>query len=358
MKTIFGWIFAIIMATIIFCVWIMLIPMQTKVAEKIELTYIFVDENGNPHDIFEPVHGAATDWSFLFESEENDTGVVLNEDNTTVWTVPNIDYLTEIDEENTWEIENNETEIDLDILIKEVDSIKNDIETKEYDKCTTPWNTSLEHWESVIAYEQRDDVPNICNAQRRTCDDWILNGNFEQWACQEDIEYKYTRVKVISYNSNKPGELIQNPKYAKNDWAEFDTDGKIKQISEEPNTNWDNSVKDKNINEQNIKIWQNSYYNCTTPWWEIVQHGQFIKAYESELWFTDQQCQVEIRLCLDWKLNWRYSNKKCEYIWVTSQDYKWWNTDVTKPTQELLDEIENEDQDKKWFFGWIAGWFR
>jgi hypothetical protein len=62
----------------------MLIPMQTKVAEKIELTYIFVDENGNPHDIFEPVHGAATDWSFLFESEENDTGVVLNEDNTTV----------------------------------------------------------------------------------------------------------------------------------------------------------------------------------------------------------------------------------------------------------------------------------
>jgi uncharacterized protein YebE (UPF0316 family) len=62
------------MSIVVFCVGIILIPMQTKIAEKIELTYIFVDENGYEYDIFEPVHGAATDWSFLFGEETQTEG--------------------------------------------------------------------------------------------------------------------------------------------------------------------------------------------------------------------------------------------------------------------------------------------
>lgn len=367
MKTILWWIFATIMATIIFCVGIILIPMQTKVAEKIELTYIFVDENGNEYNIFEPVHGAATDWSFLFESEENNTGVTLNVNNNT-GTITNIDYLSNInDKDNTGEVkledkiiemEQTQTGINLDVLVKEVDDIKKDIASKEYNKCTTPWKTTLEHGESVIAYEQRKDVPTICNAQRRTCNDGVLNGTYIQWACKEDVEYKYTRVKVISYNTKVPGELVQNPGYAQNDWAEFDTDGKINPDTKDPQTDWDNSTKDKTTNEKDIKLWKKSYYNCTSPWWEVVQHGQFIKAYESELWFTDKKCQVELRLCLNWKLNGIYSSKKCEYTGVTTQDYKGWNVDVTKPSQELLNEIAKQDPNKKWFFGWITDLFR
>ena len=367
MKTILWWIFAIIMAAIVFCVGIILIPMQTKVAEKIELTYIFVDENGHEYDIFEPVHGAATDWSFLFEGEENNTGVTLNVNNTT-GAIPNIDYLSNIDDDNnTWEVkledkiiemEKNQTGVDLDVLIKQVDDIKKDIASKEYNTCTTPWNTSLEHGESVIAYKQRKDVPTVCNVQRRTCNDGILNGTYIQWACKEDVKYKYTKVKIISYNTKIPGAFIQNSWYAKNDESEFDTNGKINSDIKTPQTSRDNSKKDWIVNEKDLNLWKNYNYNCITPWWEVVQHGQFIKAYQSKLWFTDKQCQVELRLCLNWKLNGRYSSKKCEYTGVTSQDYRWWNVDVTKPSQELLNEIAKQDPNKKWFFGWITGWFR
>jgi|GEM_PF-3515255 len=51
MKKFFGWIFVIIMAAIVFCVAIILIPMQTKTLETVELTYIFVDQDGNEYNI-------------------------------------------------------------------------------------------------------------------------------------------------------------------------------------------------------------------------------------------------------------------------------------------------------------------
>lgn len=367
MKTLFWWTFAIIMATIIFCVGIILIPMQTKIAETIELTYIFVDENNIKYDIFEPVHGAATDWSFLFE-ENNNTGVVLNENITKSGNITNIDYLSNMNEVITTgelkledkikEMENNQTGVNLDVLIKEVDTIKKEIENKTYSGCLAPWKTIIEHGESVIAYEQRKDAPSICNAQRRICNDGILNGSYTQWACKEDVEYRYTRVKVTSENNKVPWELIQNPWYAKNDGAEFNTDGKINPNIQKPKSERDNSIKDGKIKDKNIKLWKNNYYNCVTPWGEIVQHGQFVKAYQSQLWFVDEKCQVELRLCLNWKLNGRYDNKKCEYTGVTTQDYRWWNVDVTQASEELLDDIAQENPDKKWFFGWVKGLFR
>jgi hypothetical protein len=60
-------------------------------------------------------------------------------------------------------------------VINELTDEKENPEIINFDSCTTPWNTTLEHGESVIAYEQRKDVPNICNAQRRTCNDGVLN---------------------------------------------------------------------------------------------------------------------------------------------------------------------------------------
>lgn len=380
MKTLFWWIFTIIMAMVIFCVGIILIPMQTKVAEKVELTYIFVDENGFEYDIFEPVHGAATDWSFLFEEETNtintwikqdvttpstwnQTDIILNPNQVNTWSIPNKDYLTEIIES-----ENNlQTWWNTGIIIPNPDSIKDAIDKLTYvkentdannfDSCTTPWNTTLEHGESVIAYEQRKDVPNICNAQRRTCNDGVLNWFYEQWACREDVEYKYTRVKVMSYNNKEPGELIQNPGYAKNDGAEFDTDGKINPDAEIPQSSWNNNVNNPQYNEYTTTLGQKWYYNCTTPWGEIVPHGQFVKAYQSQLWFIDQQCQVELRLCLNWKLNGQYGYKKCNYKDITYQDYKWWNNDITKPTPELM--VETLVDDKEWgFFNRLWNLFR
>lgn len=368
MKTLFWWVLALITASIIFCTGIIIIPMQTKIAEKIELTYIFVDENWHEYDIFEPIHWAATDWSFLFGEDSEDKWNTWNITNnetpkpieTHTWSIPDKDYLAEIIESesnvqtllNTWN-----TNIDnIKDIIDELIYVKENPEINNYESCTTPWNANINHGESIIAYEQRKDVPNICNAQKRTCNNGILNWSYQQWACKEDVEYKYTRVKVISYNNKQPWDLVQNPKYAKNDSAKFDTDGKINPEPKEPKSSWDNNVNDSKKNESTTNLSKKWYYNCSAPWWEIVQHGQFVKSYQSQLWFVDQQCQVQLRLCIDWKLNGNYGFKKCNHMDITYQDYKWWNDDITVPTDELITEtlIKNK---KWWFFNWFSNLF-
>lgn len=367
MRAILSRICATIVAVLLFCLWVILIPMQTKIAEKVELTYIFVDEYWNEYDIFEPIHGAATDWSFLFDDDAAET---IETDIENMPSTPaQTDYLTDVVDDKREEkqaleeqqleerLDAIDTGVDINTLIKDVDSIKQDNIEKKYENCITPWDTVLKHWESVIAYEQRKDVPTICNAQRRVCNDWVLNWTYSQWACREDVEYKFTKVKVVSYNNKTPWELIQNPWYAKNDSSEFDTRGKINPDTKIPKTDWDNSVKDWTKKDSNINLWKKTNYNCTSPWWDVVQHGQFIKAYRSPVWYTDQLCQVELRLCLDWVLNWAYTNKTCEYVWVSSQDYVEWNVDVTKPSQGLLNEVSQENPNKKWFRGWLKGWF-
>lgn len=367
MRAILSRICATIVAVLLFCLWVILIPMQTKIAEKVELTYIFVDEYWNEYDIFEPIHGAATDWSFLFDDDAAET---IETDIENMPSTPaQTDYLTDVVDDKREEkqaleeqqleerLDAIDTGVDINTLIKDVDSIKQDNIEKKYENCITPWDTVLKHWESVIAYEQRKDVPTICNAQRRVCNDWVLNWTYSQWACREDVEYKFTKVKVVSYNNKTPWELIQNPWYAKNDSSEFDTRGKINPDTKIPKTDWDNSVKDWTKKDSNINLWKKTNYNCTSPWWDVVQHGQFIKAYRSPVWYTDQLCQVELRLCLDWVLNWAYTNKTCEYVWVSSQDYVEWNVDVTKPSQGLLNEVSQENPNKKWFRGRLKGRF-
>lgn len=359
MKTFFGWIFALIMAAIIFCVAIILIPMQTKTVETIELTYIFVDDEGNEYDILnESTHWAADDRSFLFENESN------NEDNFTWSHLPNKDY-TLSEEESTeewlddeileWILEEEITEEIMDNWELWIDNLKSEDEII-YEDCITPWNNIIKHGESILAYEQRKDVPTICNVQRRICNDGELKWTFKQASCREDIEYEYTRVKVVSYNNKKPWELIQNPKYAKNDWAEFDTDGKINQKEESSISSRNNNDNNPIKNTDSTNLTHKNYVNCMSPWWEVVSHWQFIKAYVSPLGFVDDKCKVELRLCLDWSLKWHYSYKNCEHMDITSQDYRAWNDDVTKPSPELMIETLVEDNEGG-LFNWLGNLF-
>ncbi|MCK9467112.1 MAG: hypothetical protein M0P94_02180 [Candidatus Absconditabacterales bacterium] len=371
MKTIFGWILSTIVAILVFCLGIILIPMQTKTIEKLELSYIFVDEYGNEYDIFEPIHGAATDWSFLFDDEKQDEeNSIINKE-----IPPKTGYLTDITDNKIEEkdleeeflqekLDEMSTGINLDNLINEIDDIKDNAKDdikdnikNEYKNCVTPWNTILKHGESIIAYEQRKDVPTICNAQKRICNDGNLNGTYLQGACSEEVEYTYTKVKVISYNNKNPGVLVQNPGYAKNDGAEFDTHGKINSSTQNPQTTWNNSIKDGAIKDPDISLGNKGYYNCVSPWGDSIQHGQFVKAYKTPIGFTDDLCQVELRLCLDGNLNGAFVNKSCEYMGVSSQDYREGNVDVTKPSQELIEEISKENPNKKGFRGWLKGWF-
>ena len=112
MKRLFGWILSLITASIIFVIAIILLPTKNMSIEKVEMTYIFVDENGTEYNIFEQKHGAASDWAFLFDDEINNNNSWTNnsgENNT--WYLPNKDYVWSGDDmtNNTWkEIDINE----------------------------------------------------------------------------------------------------------------------------------------------------------------------------------------------------------------------------------------------------------
>jgi hypothetical protein len=56
MRRLFGWILSLIVASVIFVVAVIFFPIKTISAEKVELTYIFVDENGTEYNIFKDKH--------------------------------------------------------------------------------------------------------------------------------------------------------------------------------------------------------------------------------------------------------------------------------------------------------------
>ena len=68
---------------------------------------------------------------------------------------------------------------------------------RTYKSCITPWNYVVQHWEYVLAYQQRTDVPDICNVQKRVCKDGKLWWTYTQWYCNEDVEYKYTKENMM-----------------------------------------------------------------------------------------------------------------------------------------------------------------
>jgi hypothetical protein len=207
-----------------------------------------------------------------------------------------------------------------------------------YKSCVTPWNMVVQHWEYVLAYQQRTDVPDVCNVQKRVCRDGVLNGTYTQWYCNEKVDYKYTKVQVKEYNKKSESELIQPQKYAKYDGAEYDKYWKVNGSWNTPTTIWDNEIKSWAIKQdKTVHLNEKTHLNCTAPRWDIVIHGQFVKAYASPLWFTDDGCKVELRLCLDWELQWNYAYSKCKYTNISYSDY----IDGNKTIYDLYNEAYN-----------------
>lgn len=355
-KDILGRILAWATAAVIFCLVIMFVPIK-RVSDPIpnyELTYIFVDDDNNEYNIFEKTHWAATDWSFLFDEdyEANEEWTINNEE----WTVNDEKWQEDSNEEwitnnEGWQEDSYPTAQDEDTISTHNNVWLENIDyvwevKKTYSKCTTPWWVVVEHWDYILAYQQRDDVPDVCNVQKRRCNDWVLDWSFTQWYCREDVEYNYKREKVVAHNTASQKELIQNPKYAKNDGAEFDTHWKIQWEWNTPTTIWDNNDSDPLITwrinkDQN----QKNYVNCETPRWELVAHGQFIKAYASPLGFTDDACKTELRLCMDGELQWTYSYQNCKYTGIPYSDF----IDGDKTIFNLYSEAYNLTNGWVWY---------
>lgn len=230
-------------------------------------------------------------------------------------------------------------------------SEKSDNTIPNYADCMTPWWYKIHHWESVLAYKQMDNAPDICNIERRFCWKWKLSGTYTQQWCLVNKNYTYEQrdnIKTTNsdYNSNEfKWNTRQNP------------DGSVtiktseiwrSSISDAPNRTYSDYTETYNIREEEPWIEQTSrpHPSCTTPWWEKVKHWDFVQAFKHENWFTDAPCEAQIRLCSLWELMWTYTESSCKtrdssFIdWVNGSPS--WKTYSKEKIERIKKQIKNE----------------
>ncbi len=145
-----------------------------------------------------------------------------------------------------------------------------------------------------------------------------LGWSFIQDWCKDDIVYEYQRAQVISYNQKVINEYIQ-PTAPVHSWAEFNSKGKIDN-TQQPIDN--RSISNNTITSDPAKDQTEiNKKNCTSPRWQTVIHGQFIKTYKAPRGFINLPCEVQIRACVDGILKWNYKYSKCTFNNTTYADY-------------------------------------
>jgi len=269
-----------------------------------------------------------SDMKFVFHASASQREMFFAEnelDDILSWDLKDdlIDYLDKEFAPKTWD--------------KEEIFTKDQIKSRE---CKLPreWD-KLKHWESVFAYKQRSDVSSICDVERRTCLYWKLDWSYNQRSCREIVKYTYTKEPVVTYNSRPTNLYIQPPKLAPNRNEEFSMEWKVneKLISiDHRNNNINNPVIAESPNLWQIKVTKK---DCITPRGEVVKHSHLVKAYRSNLGFSNNYCDVELRMCLDGELEWTYQYPYCEHHDVPDEDY-------------LLDELSNPNSEDDEFNIW------
>ena len=228
---------------------------------------------------------------------------------------------------------------------------------KEYTDCMTPWWYKIDHGDSVLAYQQLDNAPNICNIERRFCRNGKLSWTYTQQWCSVNKNYTYEQWwEVDTSNSNngnnkdnsRQPDVIQNP-----DWSVtvnnplwtgsfvFDRPSK----SSTPEYHESDNVKTyEEVDQTNRPHW-----DCTAPWWEKVKHGNFVQAFKHANWFADAPCEMQIRICTMWNLMWTYTESTCKtrdasFIdWVNW--YPYWDKSSKEKVEWIKKHIQNEKDD-------------
>ena len=201
-----------------------------------------------------------------------------------------------------------------------------------------------------FAVSQNPDTELVAVFTRRNPETVKINSGAKVVSVDE-IENWKDKIDVLILCGGSATDLpVQTPKYAKNEWAEFDKYWKLKYWEKDPITEWDNYDREwmlwKYDSKEQVNI---KHYNCQAPWGEVVQHGQFVRAYELPYWFTNSTCKVELRLCVDGELKWSYAYQECDYLDVTYEEYN--NLAELNEDQRITPEDHG-------FWAWLKNLFR
>lgn len=287
-KSIFQSIAEFCIAILVFVVFLLLIPNNTS-DNIIKSQTPTTPTTPTMQFIF---HDSAEQWEDFFEANE-------------------------LDDVLSWELKDN--------VIKRLDSDNNDNDNSTIGGiktwCVLPrfWHT-IKNGETVLAYEQRDDVNSICNVERRICDNGVLLWSFKQRSCKENLIYNYTKEPIVTYNQKIIDPLVQPtpPPYI---GSKFSIKWKRNEFLV-PTTTRNNKSNNAKIREIAGK-WQISTDGtyCRTERWEKVENRQFVKAYKSAFGFTNALCEVELRFCKDGQLQGSFDYQYCEPTNMARQDF-------------------------------------
>ena len=223
----------------------------------------------------------------------------------------------------------------------------------DYADCMTPRWYKIVHGDSVLAYKQLDNAPDICNIERRYCWNWKLSWTYTQQWCSINKNYSYE----IIWQANTPQKwkdekefkwwTRQNPDWTvtvKNNgtWLWF--------VFERPNKKSSEFSYSDNFRYEDEWIDQTDrpHRDCTAPRWEKIKHGQVIQAFKHANWFSDAPCEAQLRLCSMWELMWTYTESRCE-----SRDTSFidringsptWQTYSKEKLELIKKQIKNEEK--------------
>ena len=228
----------------------------------------------------------------------------------------------------------------------------------EYADCRTPWGYKIDHWDSVLAYQQMDNAPNICNIERRFCRNGKLSWTYTQQWCSVNENYTYEKWGEAVVNND---DTDSNNNNWKNPDVRQNSDGSVTVNKplwtgsfafDRPNKT---STTTLEYHGDNIKIdeevdqTKRPHRDCTAPWWEKVKHGQFVQAFKHANWFSDAPCEMQIRLCSMWDLMWAYTQSTCKMRDASFIDWVNWYPNWDKSSKEKIEwikkQIKNEQTD-------------
>lgn len=326
--------------------WIIIVPGNFSWSDKVTqtdklLTFQF-HWSANEWWVEEGVHGAADDkWWYLFDENLSEnknqvyTGTINVNQNTNVGSTSILTtqkYVRIV--KWTITIKNYYVAIESNVFNKDLAKyyLENYLEwprntvvvwSVNVTGCVTPRDEAVEHWDFVIAYQQRTDVDNICNVQKRYCNDGYLNWTYTQESCKENAPYAYEKIIPTSENEKISNEYVQPNKPINAD-AEFSSQWKINETLD-PITVWyDQPANAQIVNNKDISQVVVNYPDCKTPRWEKVKNWQFVKAYLNSKGNITSPCDVELRMCVNGKLKWTYTNETCKYsdVVLNKKTYK------------------------------------
>ena len=227
---------------------------------------------------------------------------------------------------------------------------------KDFADCITPWWYKIEHWDSVLAYQQMDSAPNICNIERRFCRNGKLSWTYTQQWCSVNKNYTYEQwwEAVVNTDSSTNKNDWRQPDVKRNpDWSVtvnkplwtgsfvFDRPSQ----TSTPEYHVSDNVK---IDEE-VEQTKRPHRDCTAPRWEKVKHWQLVHAFKHANWFADAPCEMQIRLCSNGDLMWAYTQSTCKYRDASFIDWVNWYPNWDKSSKEKMEwikkQIENEQAD-------------